>query len=364
METFDIAVIGGGPAGMAAAGKAAEEGLRVLLIERDEALGGILNQCAHKGFGITYFGEELTGQEYAARCIEAIQQTNVEILTDTMVLGIDENRIITLSGSKTRYDRIQAKAIIIATGCRERPIGALPIVGSRPAGVLSAGAAQKMLNVGGYDIGNDFVILGSGDIGMIVARELALRNKNVIGVICHTKQCSGLPRNRINCLERFNIPLLTETNIKEVHGQARISGVTIFSTVDGTEQFIECDTLIVAVGLIPERELLDKFSIQNTPEWLFICGNADYVHDLVDDVTIESEKMGKIAAAFVKGEKSSIDNITAAEQEPEQENTLDTDEDAVEICICVACPKSCRARFVDGKWLGLACGRKEPARAI
>jgi len=241
MEVFDIAVIGGGPAGMAAAGMAAEEGLRVLLIERDEALGGILNQCAHKGFGITYFGEELTGQEYAARCIEAFKKTNAETLTDTMVLGIDENRVITLSGTKTRYDQIRAKAIIIATGCRERPIGALPIVGSRPAGVLSAGAAQKMVNVGGYDIGNNFVILGSGDIGMIVARELALRNKKVIAVIEKEKQCGGLPRNRINCLERFNIPLITETTIKEVHGKARICGhhpftvQLLYETENGTQ---------------------------------------------------------------------------------------------------------------------------------
>jgi len=363
MEVFDIAVIGGGPAGMAAAGMAAEEGLRVLLIERDEALGGILNQCAHKGFGITYFGEELTGQEYAARCIEAFKKTNAETLTDTMVLGIDENRVITLSGTKTRYDQIRAKAIIIATGCRERPIGALPIVGSRPAGVLSAGAAQKMVNVGGYDIGNNFVILGSGDIGMIVARELALRNKKVIAVIEKEKQCGGLPRNRINCLERFNIPLITETTIKEVHGKARICGVTTIST-DGSEKYIECDTLITSVGLIPERDLLDKLTEKELPEWLFICGNADYVHDLVDDVTIESEKMGKIAAAFIKGEVNKDFDTKEADTNIQREEMLDTDDDDTNIRICVACPKSCRARYVDGKWLGLACGRKEPALAI
>ena len=301
MEEYDVAVIGGGPAGMAAALSASQNTeLRVALIERAPTLGGILNQCAHKGFGITYFGEELTGQEYARRFVGRIGASDVEIMTDTMVMSIDTERVITISGAETGYRRIHANAVILATGCRERPIGSLLVTGSRPAGVFSAGAAQKMINLGGYDIGDKIVILGSGDVGLIVARELALRGKEVIAVIEKEAECGGLPRNRINCLEHFGIPLVTLATVSEIHGTPRIGGVTITAAgvgAGGGDRFIGCNALIVSVGLIPERDLLDEFGAA-VPEWLFPCGNAAFVHSVVDAVTNESERAGRSAAEY------------------------------------------------------------------
>ena len=320
---YDVVVIGGGPAGMAAALGAAElrseavkesvvrgqgsgdeiDVLRVALIERAERLGGILNQCTHTGFGLSYFGEELTGQEYARRFVERIESSEVEVLTDTMVMDIGADHVVSVSGVQTGFRRVRAKVVVLATGCRERPIGALPVTGSRPSGVFTAGAAQKMINLGGYDLGNRFVILGSGDVGLIVARELAKRGKDVIAVIEKEAKCGGLSRNRINCLEQYGIPLLTHSTVSKVHGMPRVSGVTVMHSEAGQESgdgdtgiqnntFIECDTLITSVGLIPERELYSH----KVNDWLFVCGNADYVHAIVDSVTVESEKIGRSAA--------------------------------------------------------------------
>ena len=297
---FDLVIIGGGPAGMAAALGAANHSSKVLLIERASVLGGILNQCTHKGFGLGYFGEDLTGQEYAQRFISQIRASNVVVLTGTTVMAIGIDRKITISGADIGYKQIRAGAIILATGCRERPIGTLPIAGSRPSGIFAAGAAQKMLNLGGYDIGDDFVILGSGDVGMIVARELALRGKNVIAVIEKEAACGGMERNRINCLERYNIPLITNATISEVHGSSRVTGVTLTKDPN-VSSYIKCDTLITSLGLVPERDLLDSLlkRVPSTdpelPEWLYICGNADYVHDIVDGVSFESERIGRRA---------------------------------------------------------------------
>jgi len=324
---YDIVVIGGGPAGMAAALAAhggRQSALRVLIVERDGKLGGILKQCTHSGFGLSYFGEELTGQEYANRFVKRVGLSHVDCLTDAMVLDIGAGEetanvsapaYVTISGNKSGLARIGAKAVVLATGCRERPIGALNIAGSRPAGVFTAGAAQKMINLGGYDIGNRFVILGSGDVGLIVARELVIRGKEVIAVIEKEDKCGGLPRNRINCLEWYGIPLIKRATISEVHGIGRVSGVTV-SALGGVpgepggsgEWFVECDTLITSVGLIPERDLLDGFK-DAIPEWLFICGNARAVHDIVDGVTIESERTGRLAAEFVS--QSTANNDTA-----------------------------------------------------
>jgi len=380
MDSYDIIIIGGGPAGMGAALGAAGSGfdMRILIIERGEVLGGILNQCTHSGFGITYFGEELTGQEYAHRFVRLVDDSDIEVLTDTMVMGVRDDGVVTVSGRKSGYRQLQAGAVVLATGCRERPIGALSIAGTRPMGVYTAGAAQKMINLGGYDIGNRFVILGSGDVGLIVARELALRGKEVIAVIEKEDKCGGLPRNRINCLEKFGIPLIINSTVSEVFGLPRVEGITVSSlecvkdSVDtGTgsyeggmsPRFIACDTLITSVGLIPERELLDGFLADGIPEWLFLCGNACFVHDIVDDVTVESERTGQLAAEYVmrgrgKGvligpdmvHDATVLNASAERGELRNDSSV----------ICVACPKGCVVAETADGWSGLACGRAEP----
>ena len=352
---------------------------RVLLVERAAVLGGILNQCAHTGFGLTYFGEELTGQEYAKRFVGLIEDSGVEVLTDTMVLEINSDRVITVSSAKAGLRRIHADAVILATGCRERPIGALPVTGSRPAGIFTAGSAQKMLNLGGYDIGSRIVILGSGDVGLIVARELALRGKEVIAVIEKEPVCGGLERNRINCLEKFGIPLVTLATVRKVHGQKRVTGVTV-SDMSGGERFVGCDTLITSVGLIPERELLDGFlkqesghSASTIPDWLFLCGNAAYVHDVVDDVTIESGRVGALSTNYkaqstnhklqITNYKSQITNYKAQSTKQMPTRTLDPGDVqglAKHAVLCIACPKECVAVLTGNGWEGLACGRPEP----
>ena len=425
IEEFDIVVIGGGPAGMAAA-LAAEsyaQNLRIAIIERAPELGGILNQCTHTGFGLTYFGEELTGQEYAKRFVQRAAQSRVEVFNDTTVLSIGNDRDLTITGRKTGLVQMRAKAVVLATGCRERPIGALPVEGTRPSGVYSAGMAQKMMNLSGYDLGNRFVILGSGDVGLIVARHLALAGKEVIAVVEKEADCGGLPRNRINCLEKHGIPLLTNTTVSRVHGVGRITGVTMkrsediraSRTASGTvseasseqranadiyminyelpelasERFIECDTLITSVGLIPERELLEGMicsvggsgasgeynaaykhgsdPVKGLPEWLFLCGNACYVHDAADDVTIESQRVGEFAAQYViSGETQALKplgRVTSADiaDKAAPNNTAASMHNYVETVLCTACPKGCKAFLTINGWQGLACGRAEPA---
>ena len=276
---------------MAAALGAAEfPGLRVLIVEREPALGGILNQCAHTGFGLSYFGAELTGQEYARRFTELVRASRIEAFTDTTVLDIGADRTLTLTGKKIGLSRIRAKAVILATGCRERSIGALDVAGTRPSGVITAGAAQKMLILGGYDVGGSVVILGSGDVGLIVARELVQRGKRVIAVVEQNAECGGMARNRINCLERYNIPLITRATVKKIHGMPRICGVTVTGG-----RYIECDTLITSIGLVPERELIDSHA--TLPNWLYVTGNAQHVYDIVDGLTRDALTVGRRAAA-------------------------------------------------------------------
>lgn len=324
----DVAVIGGGPAGLAAALAAKEEGAdRVLIIERNTELGGILQQCIHHGFGLHRFKEELTGPEYAQRFINLVQDTNIEILLETMVLEVTAERKIYAINSESGMLEIQAKAVILAMGCRERTRGALRIPGSRPAGVYSAGTAQRYVNIDGYMPGKKAVILGSGDIGLIMARRFTLEGAKVEAVVEVMPYAAGLTRNVVQCLEDFDIPLYLQSTVIEIHGQKRLEAVTIaqvdekWNPILGTERTIECDTLLLSVGLVPENELssqagvaidpitngpiVDASMMTNIPG-IFACGNVLHVHDLVDNVSKESERAGIYAGRFAMGTNNPV----------------------------------------------------------
>ena len=321
METCDIAIIGGGPAGMAAAVAAYDQGIQnIVILDREEELGGILRQCIHNGFGLHKLGTELTGPEYAAVYYEQVKERGIRVLYETTVTDITAEKIVTAT-NRNGIVKLQAKAVILAMGCRERSRGALNISGTRPAGVYSAGTAQKLINCEGYMMGKRVVILGSGDIGLIMARRLSLEGAKVEAVCELMPYSGGLTRNIVQCLEDYDIPLFLSTTVAEIHGKKRVEGVTVAQVdenrqiIDSTKRYIPCDTLLLSVGLIPENELTRAAGIRINPitsgasvdenrqteiPGIFACGNVLHVHDLVDYVSDEAELAGIGAANYVK----------------------------------------------------------------
>ena len=341
MQTYDIVIVGGGPAGLAAALAARENGVAdILILEREDQLGGILNQCIHNGFGLHTFKEELTGPEYAARYIEKVEELHIPYKLQTMVLNITPDKRVTAMNREDGLFEVQAKAVILAMGCRERPRGALNIPGFRPAGIYTAGTAQRLVNIEGFLPGRKIVILGSGDIGLIMARRLTLEGARVQAVVEILPKSGGLQRNIVQCLEDFDIPLLLRHTVVDIKGRERVSSVTV-SAVDeqgkpilGTGQEYDCDTLLLSVGLIPENELTRELGarmdpathgpvvnekLETTIPGVFACGNVLHVHGLVDSVSEEAAEAGKNATVYIK-------------QTEERRLT------------CIICPKGCSLR--------------------
>ena len=322
MKAYDIVIIGGGPAGLAAAAAAKRSGIdSILILERDKELGGILNQCIHNGFGLHTFKEELTGPEYASRFIDQVQELGIEYKLNTMVMDISPDKVVTAMNREEGLYEIQAKAIVLAMGCRERSRGALNIPGYRPAGIYSAGTAQRLVNMEGFMPGRTCVILGSGDIGLIMARRMTFEGAKVKVVAELMPYSGGLKRNIVQCLDDYGIPLKLSHTVVDIKGKERLEGITLAQVdnkgkpIPGTEEFYECDTLLLSVGLIPENELSNGMGVTMNPitsgpivnesletniEGVFACGNVLHVHDLVDFVSEEAAAAGRNAAKYVQ----------------------------------------------------------------
>lgn len=337
MMKRDLVIIGGGPAGLAAAVSAYDSGIKdILIIERESACGGILKQCIHNGFGLTRFKESLTGPEYASRFVKEVERREIEVYTDTTVLSMTDKRVITAINSQFGVFNIRAKAVIVATGCRERSRGALNIAGSRPAGIYSAGTAQKYINVKGYLPGKRVVILGSGDIGLIMARRMTLEGAKVLAVAEIMPYSSGLKRNIAQCLDDFGIPLYLEHTVTKIEGKDRVTGVVVARVdenkrpIAGTEMHFDCDTVLFSVGLIPENEVLRSANASIVPNTkgaavdqsrqtsirgVFSCGNTLHVHDLVDFVSEEAEIAGRSAAKYLSGQMQSQKTVNCVNGE-------------------------------------------------
>lgn len=325
MNTYDLVIVGGGPAGLAAAASAKDHGIdSILIIERDKELGGILNQCIHNGFGLHTFKEELTGPEYASRFIDMVLDRGIEYKLNTMVMDISADKKVTAMNREDGMFEVQAKAVILAMGCRERSRGALNIPGYRPAGIYSAGTAQRLVNMEGYMPGKEVVILGSGDIGLIMARRMTLEGAKVKVVAELMPYSGGLKRNIVQCLNDFDIPLKLSHTVVDIEGKNRVETVTIAEVgpdrkpIPGTEERYTCDTLLLSCGLIPENELSKSAGVALNPvtsgpivndsletniEGIFACGNVLHVHDLVDYVSQEASAAGKNAANYIKNDE-------------------------------------------------------------
>ena len=328
---YDLVIIGGGPAGLSAANAAWEDGCRsICIVERDRELGGILNQCIHNGFGLHYFKEELTGPEYAGRFIEKLKDTGVDIRLDAMVLDITADKQVHIVSTSGGYEVLEAKAVVLAMGCRERTRGAIAIPGTRPAGIFTAGAAQRYLNIEGYMVGRRVVILGSGDIGLIMARRMTLEGAKVLACVEVMPYSGGLTRNIVQCLNDFDIPLYLSHTITDIQGRERVERVVVSEVgpdrrpIPGTEMTFDCDTVLLSVGLIPENELSRAAGVEMDPRTngpkvfenmetsipgVFACGNVLHVHDLVDFVTAEAARAGKAAAACCAGSEKAPERV-------------------------------------------------------
>lgn len=327
---YDVVIIGGGPAGMAAALSSRKQGAKTLIIERDVRLGGILNQCIHQGFGLHYFGEEMTGPEYADRFRKMVESEDIDVMLESMVLSLSEDKTVNVLSPSHGYCTIKAGAIVLAMGCRERTAGAIALPGTRPAGVYTAGMAQKICNLDGYLVGKDVVILGSGDIGLIMARRMTTEGANVKLVLELMPFSSGLKRNIVQCLDDYNIPIKYSHTITRVVGKPRMTGL-YYAPVGpdrkpdlSKEEYVACDTLLLSVGLIPENDLLSGTSVEmsritngavvdehrmTSVEGIFSCGNVLHVHDLVDNVSHEAEIAGENAAKYALGQSQKSGEI-------------------------------------------------------